>query len=320
MTGMPDMTISVAALLAAGQWELLIQVAMSALIFFCLFFLVIGVFGQAGEVHLSPERASALATGHSDRTTVFENAFFRPPLWLLLVATHRFSAPRLKGWIRRQLVATGNQNYYTPEEYLALSLMVGIICAVVLEVGNILATGNLSVTLPIVGLLGGVILAIAQLHSTASKRARLISKRVPYALDLIALAMGAGATFIEAVKTIVREDQADPFNVELRTLLAEMELGTTRRKALQNLAERIPLEELRSIIASVIQAEELGTPLGDVLHDQATLLRLQRSVHAEQAAAVASVRILIPCLLLVLAVVLAVFGPAILRVIRRGLF
>ena len=63
-----------------------------------------------------------------------------------------------------------------------------------------------------------------------------------------------------------------------------------------------------------------ATPLGDILHDQATLLRLQRSVKAENAAASASVRILIPCLLLVMAVILAVFGPAIIRHVRGGLF
>ncbi len=57
-----------------------------------------------------------------------------------------------------------------------------------------------------------------------------------------------------------------------------------------------------------------------VLHDQATLLRLQRSVRAENAAAIASVRILIPCLLLVFAVILAVFGAPIVRAVRGGLF
>jgi tight adherence protein C len=76
---------------------------------------------------------------------------------------------------------------------------------------------------------------------------------------------------------------------------------------------------MRTIVASVIQAEELGTPLHKVLHDQATLLRLQRSVRAENAAAKASVRILIPCLLIVMAVILAIFGPAIVRGFRHGL-
>ncbi|HOF19064.1 MAG TPA: type II secretion system F family protein, partial [Phycisphaerae bacterium] len=109
-------------------------------------------------------------------------------------------------------------------------------------------------------------------------------------------------------------------NVELKSLLAEMDLGATRRKALQNLAARVPLDHLQSIVASVIQSEELGTPLADVLHSQATLLRLQRTVRAENLAAVASVRILVPCLLLLFAVILAVFGPAIIRALQGGLF
>jgi tight adherence protein C len=99
-----------------------------------------------------------------------------------------------------------------------------------------------------------------------------------------------------------------------------MELGTTRRQALQNMASRVHLESVRNLVSSVIQAEELGTPLSSVLHDQATLLRMQRTVRAENKAAVASVRILIPCLLLVIAVLLTVFGPAMVQLSGGGLF
>jgi len=185
---------------------------------------------------------------------------------------------------------------------------------------NLAVSGEVSFIAAAVGLVIGSGLTILQLHSTASKRIRLISKRVPYALDLIALAMGAGATFTEAVRTVVREEGDDPFNSELKALLAEIELGKTRREGLQNLSSRIPLDMLRSIVASVIQAEELGTPLADVLHSQATLLRMQRTVRAENAAAVASVRILVPSLLILMGVVLAVFSPMILRAVRKGLF
>ena len=94
--------------------------------------------------------------------------------------------------------------------------------------------------------------------------------------------------------------------------------ASTRRKALQNLSDRIPLDVLRSIIASVVQSEDLGTPLGEVLHEQATLLRQQRSVRAENLAAVASVRILLPCLLLVMAVIIMVVAPLALQAIRGG--
>ena len=189
-----------------------------------------------------------------------------------------------------------------------------------LQLFNLLIYGELSIVLLLFALAAGIGLAMYALYDMAAKRVRQISRRVPYALDLSALAMGAGATFTEAVRTVAGERTDDPLNVELRTVLAEMDLGATRRSALENLVDRVPLEALRTIIASVIQAEELGTPLRDVLHDQATLLRLRRSFAAENKAAVASVRILLPCLLLVIAVILAVFGPAIIRTVRGGLF
>jgi tight adherence protein C len=178
--------------------------------------------------------------------------------------------------------------------------------------------GGFSFVSMMLGFMAGMGLTIFQLRETAGKRLRLISKRVPYALDLISLAMGAGATFTEAIATVVREEGEDPFNEELKVVLAEIELGTTRRQALQNLSERIPIDMLRSIVASVIQAEDLGTPLADVLHSQASLLRLQRSVRAENLAAVASVRIMVPGALILFSVILAVFGPAVVRFIESG--
>ncbi|HAU38239.1 MAG TPA: hypothetical protein DCX07_11065 [Phycisphaerales bacterium] len=289
-------------------------------LFASIVLLVVSVFNQPGAIQLSPQREAAIATGHTDRKTVFENPYLRPLLWLLLALSSRLAMPRAKQWLNRTLVAAGSPNYYTAEEYLALSFLTGLVLAALLEVTYLLVYGTFSATASALGLAAGIFLTIHQIYETASKRLQAISQRLPYALDLIALAMGAGATFTEAVQTIVRERNDDPFNVELKTLLAEMELGTTRRKALQNLAARVPLDHLQSIVASVIQSEELGTPLADVLHSQATLLRLQRTVRAENLAAVASVRILVPCLLLLFAVILAVFGPAIIRALQGGLF
>ncbi len=299
------------------------DVVLSGGIFVTVFLIVVAMFGHRGKVQLSPQREAAIATGHIDRKTIFESQYIGPAMWMLLTAAHRMSAPRVKDWLRGQIVAAGSPNYYTAEEYLALSFGFGLTLGMIFVIFQWFFTLQLGVVaflLGAIGLLLGVIIMMFQMYSKASDRLRMISRRVPYSLDLVSLAMGAGATFTEAVRTIVREQTEDPFNVELKTLLAEMDLGTTRKKALQNLAERVPLESLRSIMASVVQAEELGSPLGDVLHDQSTLMRLQRTVRAENLAAVASVRILIPCLLLVLAVILTVFGPAIVRFSHGGLF
>jgi tight adherence protein C len=143
-------------------------------------------------------------------------------------------------------------------------------------------------------------------------------------MDLLSLAMGAGATFVEALRTIIRDEseleEIDPLSQEWIAVLAEIELGTTRRQALRNFAERTPLESVHSLVASVIQAEELGTPLIAVLRDQAKLLRERRSLRAEEKAAAAGVRILVPCLLLVMACIMTVFGPFAIRIAREGMF
>jgi tight adherence protein C len=305
-----------ATVLGADPWDAGIAAGLLAVVTL----LISGVFGQPGTIKLSPQRAAAIAAGREDRKTIFERRATQPVMWVLLTASHSLVTPRLKAWVRKTLIAAGSPNYYTAEEYLAVGMATGLALAGVLEVMYFLGTQKLSFIMLLLGLAGGIGLTLYQLHDKAQKRLATIARRVPYALDLISLAMGAGANFAEAVKTIVREREDDPLNQELKTVLAEMELGTTRRRALENLARRVPMDAMRSIVASVIQAEELGTPLGTVLHDQATLLRLQRSVRAENRAAIASVRILIPCLLLVVAVMLAVFGPAIIRAVRKGLF
>ncbi len=308
-------------ILAAGLplgmeiWDVLLSIGL----FVSVLLLVLSVFSQPGDIQVSPERMAAIATGHTDRRTVFEHPMLRPIMWLLLTVAHRLAMPKTKNWLRRTLIAAGSPNYYTPEEYLAVCLGVGLAFGGLLQVFNLAVYGQFSVLLMGFAIAAGTMLSLLNLHDTATKRTQEISHRLPYALDLIALAMGAGATFVEAVGTVVRQRAENPFNVEFKTMLAEMDLGTTRRAALENLSARVPLEALRSIVASIIQAEELGSPLGQVLHDQASLLRLRRSFAAENKAAVASIRILLPCLLLVFAVMLAIFGPAIIRLVRGGL-
>jgi len=297
--------------------ERIVEICLHAGIFLVTTLFIVAIFRQPYEITVSHQRRSAIEAGHGDRSTVFENPLLRPLLWIMLSMSHRMALPRFKAWVRQALVSAGNPNYYSPEEYLAVALFYGTIIAFVIAVFTV-TIGGFSFISMLLGFFAGFALTIFQLREHANKRLRLIAKKVPYALDLISLAMSAGATFTEAIGTVVRERDEDPFNEELKVVLAEIELGTTRRQALQNLADRIPIDMLRSIVASVIQAEDLGTPLADVLHSQASLLRLQRSVRAENLAAVASVRIMVPGALILFSVILAVFGPAIVRFIESG--
>ena len=300
----------------AQWWDYVIM----PLLFFTVVLWTLAMFGQEGEVRRSPQREAAISAGHSDRKTVFENPVLRPIMWMLLSMATRMSIPRGKAWVKRNLVAAGSPNYYTPEEYIAVSLLMGLFFGLIGGAFQLSVTSSFGLSTFLLGGVVGSALSIYQVSEKASKRMLLITKSLPYAMDLISLAMGAGATFTEAVRAIVRNDEDDPLDMELKALLSEIELGTTRRESLQNLANRVPLESMQGLVASVMQAEELGTPISNVLHDQATLLRERRSMRAEEKAASAGVQILVPCLFLVMACIICVFGPFIIRVSRGGLF
>lgn len=307
-------------MMLAVNVNLILTVLVSVVGFTAIFLLVVAVFGHSGRTEISPQRRIAIAMGQGDRHTLFESEFFAPVMWVLLLMAEKLAMPRFKSRLRSTLIAAGSPNMYTAEEYLAVAMLWGLIVGVVLGVLNLLIFDGFSYVWFVFGVGLGLFALMYHVRDQAKKRVRDISRRVPYALDLIALAMGAGSTFIEALRTVVREDRQNPLNVELATVLAEIDLGTTRRNALANLAERVPLESLRSIVASIIQAEELGTPLTEVLKGQANLLRLQRSVRAEKLAALASVRILVPSVLILMSVVLTVFAPVIIRAVRGELF
>jgi tight adherence protein C len=104
---------------------------------------------------------------------------------------------------------------------------------------------------------------------------------------------------------------------ELGIVLRELSLGKTRREALEVFAARNPGTAVQEFVASVIQAEEEGTPLSEVLQIQATVSRQRRGVLAEEAASKASLQLLVPMVLAFFAVFLLIGGPIGLRLMEE---
>lgn len=86
-------------------------------------------------------------------------------------------------------------------------------------------------------------------------------------------------------------------------------MGRTRREALLSFAERMPSTAARNFVNAVVQAEDKGNPLVEVLQVQAHVLRTRRSVAGEEAAARASVLLALPLVLLLGCILLVMLGP-----------
>ncbi len=179
----------------------------------------------------------------------------------------------------------------------------------------------------IYGLLGGLafgylgwIYPVAWVTRHAVERKDKMSKCMPYAIDLITVAMEAGQDFGAAVRNLVNDGPRGPLRDEFGVTLREVELGKSRVEALKTMADRIQLDEFRSLVTSVIQSSEMGASIAATLKIQAEEIRRRRFQRAERQAARAPSLMLIPTALFILpSVFIIIFVPIIIRAMNSGL-
>jgi tight adherence protein C len=216
--------------------------------------------------------------------------------------------------IERTLVTAGDLWGLSATEVLALTLWSGCFGLVFGAAYTSLFGG---------GLLFVALLAVfgfaaprLQISGLARERVRKIERSLPHLVDLLVLALGAGLDFPAALRQVVEKssDPSAPVIEELSLVLQELKLGRTRQQALEQLAARAPCDSVRDLVAAAVQSEEQGTPLGAVLHTQATTTRQRRSTRAEETAAKAGTAMMLPMVLLFFAVLILIAGPIILNV------
>ena len=234
---------------------------------------------------------------------------------MIFIPTFYVERMPLDDWrkaISVKLARAGFPGGLTADEFMA--------CCVMAALGGFafgIAFGavGLESSSPALGIICGLVCAylpVLYLEDIIVRRLTSINRHLPFVLDLLALSLGAGLDFNSALETVVHKDSG-PLIDELHYVLQEIRLGVTRRDALSNLKERVQSEYLTSVVAATIQAEQMGTPLSRILQVQAAANRLKRTQRAEKIAAEATVKILAPLMMILMAVFLTMFGPIIVR-------
>lgn len=149
------------------------------------------------------------------------------------------------------------------------------------------------------------------LRRRVRKRQDQIRKGLPDALDMLSVTAEAGLGFDQSLQR-VSEYWQTPVGIEFGRVVAEMEMGVSRRTALRNMADRLDVPELSSFVAVIIQSDQLGMSIADTLHAQAEQMRIERRFRAQEAARKVPLKMLFPMLLLIFPAMLAVVcGPSI---------
>jgi tight adherence protein C len=151
------------------------------------------------------------------------------------------------------------------------------------------------------------------------KRKDKIRKSLPDALDLMIICVEAGMG-INAVINRVSQDialSAPELHEELRLTALEIQAGMTREKAFRNLARRVELEDLRNLVALLIQTDKFGTSIASALRVYAEAFRSKRFQIAEERAVKLPVKLIFPCVLFIFPSIMVVTaGPAVIRLLR----
>ena len=240
---------------------------------------------------------------------VFFRAFLPfTPNYRRLYASDSLSGTMTK--LREQLAMAGYEQALTAEQFMTVWILM---CALgVLFTFLFFAANN--ATFGVMVLICMTLYPRVWLRSIIAKRQLEILKALPNVLDLLTLSVEAGKDFVTALRDILSRRPPDELGLELRKALHEIQLGKPRQTALKEMAQRVRQPELTSVVNAIVQSDELGVSIGQVLRIQADQLRAKRFARAEKLANEAPVKILFPVAFLIFpAVFLVILAPMLMR-------
>ena len=152
------------------------------------------------------------------------------------------------------------------------------------------------------------------LRQKAANRIKELGKSFPDTLDLLTVSVEAGLGFDGALAKVAEKSKGIIAG-EFRRLLQEIKMGQSRRQALKQFAERTAAEDIRSFVSAVVQAEQLGLPLGKTLRQQSEQMRRKRRQRVEEQAMKAPVKMLLPLVVFIFPTIfLVLLGPAVIQI------
>lgn len=157
----------------------------------------------------------------------------------------------------------------------------------------------------------------AMLNRALGARQRKIRRQLPDILDLLTISVEAGLGFEQAIDRITNSVPG-PLSDEFNRMLGEMRAGAARSDALHGLEQRTGVDEVRSFVMSMVQADTFGVSIGRVLRAQADEMRIKRRQLAQEAAQKAPVKMLLPMTFFIFpALFVVVLGPAAISIMEN---
>jgi tight adherence protein C len=247
----------------------------------------------------------------------FEERFIRPAIERIGKYLAERTPEKARQDMQNRLNLAGRPGNLSPTDFQTLRYGMAIVLFVVgLGVGLLFHTPVGLVTSAAVGAILGFFGPPYWLASKVGARRKEIQLGLPDVMDLLTIAVEAGLGFDAAVQRVT--DKFDnALADEFKTVLQEVRLGRPRLEALDEMGRRSGVEDLHNFTQAVIQSEQMGVGLAKILRLQSEEMRRKRRQRAEELAAQASLKMMLPmvgCIFPTLWLIL--LGPAVLIILK----
>jgi tight adherence protein C len=224
--------------------------------------------------------------------------------------------------MQRRLIRAGYRNPNALKILYGAKALFGVLVPVV--TGVVLLNSNMDSSNKFAAMVAAVAIGFfgpnEYVRMVAKKRQKQIHRGLANALDLLVVCVESGLGLDQAILQVAKElEQAHPeITEELAIVNLELKAGKRRAEALRNLADRTAVEDLKKLVAVLIQADRFGTGVAQSLRAHSDYMRVQARQIAEEKAAKLGVKLVFPIFFCILPSLFVVtVGPVVMRIMRQ---
>ncbi len=261
------------------------------------------------------DRLAVYGRGSSSREEAirqqgFADRAFAPVVLGLGRVARRFTPIGYLENVQRKMIYAGNPGNIDATSFVLLKVILAVLGVIAAWTIRDTAEGMLRILVifgpPLVGFFG----PDAWLRRHIDERKKTMLKALPDTLDLLVISVEAGLGFDSALSRVV-QTVPGPLSEEFFRMLQETRVGVSRRDAMRHLTERTDLDELRSFLLAMMQAEAFGVTIARVLRVQADEMRVKRRQRAQEKAFAAPVKMVFPLVFCIFpSLFIILLGPA----------
>jgi tight adherence protein C len=305
-----------------------IQIIYLALIFITVFVVALVILTQFNTKSLQ-DRLRIVRSGRDDSVDTEAKVGVAPWVGKIIELTKpvaQLSVPK-EGWETSQLrihfMNAGYRNetapmvYFLAKTLLTFALPLMLILYIMISGMNLKANLLLLFIVAAAGL--GYFLPNVFLERRIAYRKREILDSFPDAMDLIIVCVESGLGLDAALARVSEEMHmiSPTLGEELHLINLELRAGSSRERALRNLALRTGVEDIDTLVAMLVQSDRFGTSIAQALRVHAENLRTKRRLRAEEAAAKIALKLLVPLIFFIFpSMLLVLLGPALISIHR----